>query len=144
MHIPIEKLKELNIFNTFYKIKCTAIFLPDDEENFVMTLLCTVHNEHYFIVIDEMVTIEKVDNYTDMFKCFNNDYNIEGHIINEEFTLIKDENIFNCNFFTIFEYTVLSYKMLSIAKKIDFSRYQLKSLTSIVKNIYKEDMPIVY
>lgn len=144
MNIPINKLKELDILNNFYKIKCDAIFVEEKEDDFIIVLLCTIHGNHYFIYINDDVMIKKHNDYMDLFFCFDNNYGINGYVINEELILNKNEKLFACNFFEIIEESFYSFKALTLLKKIDFSKYQKKPLISIAKNIYKNDMPVLY
>lgn len=142
MDISIDKLKELDILNGFYKIKCDAIFLEEKLDDFYIVLLCTIHGKHYFIFIHDDVKIKITEDYMDLFFCFDNNLKIKGYVVNEELTIVKDEKIFNCNFFEIIEENLFGFIAHTLFKKADFSKYQLEFLPSIAKNIYKDDMPI--
>lgn len=137
----IEELKKLDILNGFYKIKCDAFFIEEKIDDFIIVLLCTIHDKHYFIFIHDEIQIKLAEDYMDLFFCFDNNLKIKGYVINEELILAKNEKLFDCNFFEIIEEDLFGFSALTLIKKIDFSKYQMEPLIKIAKNIYKDEMP---
>lgn len=140
MFIEIDNLNNLNLFNSFYKIKCDAIFNQDDN---VLIVLFTIHGNHYFLIVTNsgIVEIKNISDEIELYLCFDNNFHLEGHFINEELQVIKDnEDYFKTNLFKVSKNLPFCDTKLSINIDKDVFSHQKKNLIELSKEIFNESI----
>lgn len=137
MIVKIDELKDLELLNNFYKIKCNAIVVSEHNENLV-ALVCTIHEKCYYIGLYEYTKVVEIEDIDDVYARFGNNYRMMAYEINKELILKKDHTLFNCNFFRI--QTLMKYMMYKIPmlENKNYETYPQKPVVEILEEMFKE------